>query len=138
MIDWQNGVTPINETNMNKLVESELGTGTRSRYIKYKDGTMIIYGYEDFSFGFTQQEAWANGYTSGQLALPNFPVAFIGQPQMSGAVIKAAGQWGGWWSGVFVGTSATNPGTIEFCRGTASPENSVSYRFTYTAIGRWK
>lgn len=136
-MNWQNGVTPINETNMNNI-SFEYGTNANGRYYKYGDGTLICCTYQTLVFGFTNQESWANGYSSGQIALADFPVEFTNVPIITGSVKKASGQWGGMWTGVFQNSTSTNPGTVEFIRGTSTPADAVTYVMQYIAIGRWK
>lgn len=43
MINWQNGVTPINETNMNKLVQEDMITDAYSSSRTYAVGDYCIY-----------------------------------------------------------------------------------------------
>lgn len=44
MINWQNGITPINETNMNKLVQEDMITDAYSSSSTYSVGDYCIYG----------------------------------------------------------------------------------------------
>lgn len=44
MINWQNGVTPINETNMNKIVQEDMITDAYSSSSTYAVGDYCIYG----------------------------------------------------------------------------------------------
>ena len=43
MINWQNGITPINETNMNKLVQEDMITDAYSSSSTYAVGDYCIY-----------------------------------------------------------------------------------------------
>ena len=113
-------------------------SNSNGRYIKFADGTMICMGAKTFLFGFTVQNASGGGYSSGALAMNDFPSTFTSAPYIIGTVQKAQGQWTGWWSGIFIGTSASNPGSVEFYRGTSTAENVVTYTMEYIAIGRWK
>ena len=43
MINWQNGITPINETNMNKSVQEDMITDAYSSSSTYAVGDYCIY-----------------------------------------------------------------------------------------------
>ena len=43
MINWQNGITPINETNMNKSVQEDMITDAYSSSSTYEVGDYCIY-----------------------------------------------------------------------------------------------
>lgn len=44
MINWQNGTTPINETNMNKIVQEDIIADEYSSSRPYYAGEYCIYG----------------------------------------------------------------------------------------------
>lgn len=63
MINWQNGITPINETNMNKLVQEDMITDAYSSSSTYAVGDYCI--YENTLYKCTTAIATAEAWNSG-------------------------------------------------------------------------
>lgn len=64
MINWQNGTTPINETNMNKLVQEDMITDAYSSSSTYAVGDYCIYGNTLYkcTTAITTAEAWNSAH----------------------------------------------------------------------------
>lgn len=64
MINWQNGITPINETNMNKLVQEDMITDAYSTSSTYAVGDYCIYGNTLYkcTTAIATAEAWNSGH----------------------------------------------------------------------------
>ena len=142
--DWENGVTPINETNLNKI-ENELetlengsivdmGTNANGTYIKYGNGLMIT--YQDWEI--TNQPcttSWGSLFTTGDnLAPPTFPETFYSVPNVSIEKKLTSGQ--NFWIMKNTNTTTTSAGNIQLIRGTSNA--SISTTLCIIAIGTWK
>lgn len=66
MINWQNGITPINETNMNKLVQEDMITDAYSSSSTYAVGDYCIYGNTLYkcTTAISTVEAWNSAHWS--------------------------------------------------------------------------
>lgn len=64
MINWQNGTTPINETNMNKLVQEDMITDAYSSSSTYAVGDYCIYENTLYkcTTAISTAEAWNSGH----------------------------------------------------------------------------
>ena len=64
MINWQTGTTPINETNMNKLVQEDMITDAYSSLQTYAVGDYCIYGNTLYkcTTAITTAEAWNSAH----------------------------------------------------------------------------
>ena len=64
MINWQNGVKPINETNMNKLVQEDMITDAYSSSSTYSVGDYCIYGNTLYkcTTAISTAEAWNSAH----------------------------------------------------------------------------
>lgn len=139
-MDWENlpsTNTPLNATNMNKIVES--GSNANGNYIKFQDGTLIQWG--ENSFG-------NSGTVSDSYKTISFPISFYNNTYKVFSTM------------FYQGTVATNynlgvnltPGIVNTSSCTIyrrlsylAPDNSgqdnlyaVAEDFHWLAIGRWK
>ena len=64
MINWQNGTMPINETNMNQLVQEDMITDAYSSSSTYSVGDYCIYGNTLYkcTTAISTAEAWNSGH----------------------------------------------------------------------------
>lgn len=141
--NWENGITPINEDNLNKI-EDELellddnvpiyGSNANGSYVKYGNGVMICYKTVSGTSDIT--ETWGNGYTTGSsntISLGDFAETFISTPVVN--ITVGRGNFNCWLATV-QGTTTTFAGYVSLLRFTTQP--NVSYTLNIIAIGRWK
>lgn len=134
---WTNGVTPINETNLNKienqleiLSSTETVTNANGSAIKHPDGTMIC--YKAITITATIGNVWGSWYeTASQVEFGNFPVAFKSTPVIAIQPVGSA-----CWVEAINSVSTTSCGKGYLARPVSA--SSADYTFYIIAIGRWK
>ena len=107
----------------------ESGSNSNGNYIKYGDGTMIC--TKKVSFNNTFTTAWGSMYTTDQISLGNWPVAFTEVPTVNASIMS---NYSAFIQGIN-GCTITAVGSTYLAR----PVNTNAQGYiSIMAIGRWK
>lgn len=128
--------TPLNATNMNKIVES--GSNANGNYIKYQDGTMecwhVIVGNQ-----FNCTDAQSNGYffkdtnnSAENTKIWTFPQQFYSTDKLETNVNVSSSAY----TMASVGTLTASSCAYFCCL--PYPVQNVTFKWHLRAIGRWK
>lgn len=121
------------ENAINGILES--GSNDNGSYIKYADGTMIVY---KTVYGTTDiTTVWGNLYVSSDVNLGAFPIPFITRPTIT---VSPQTQTGTQY--ILVGNGSGSYGTETIygtvCLARPNSRTGVAYVLDIVAIGRWK
>lgn len=126
-MNWQNGVTPINEENLNNI-SFEYGSNGNGKYFKYGDGTLICFGTVQKTLDITTGYQGVYFVSFGDT---NFPQTFISTPIVNITVMQP---------NALISCNLSSKTTSRF--GTYIWKNvsgeGVAVTLDYIAIGRWK
>lgn len=136
MVNFENGVTPINDANLNKMQEDiissvgieNMNITDTTKIIKYKNGLAIVCG--KVSGNATNTDFWSDFNRTNNIAA-SFPITFTTKPTVmvtghdNGAIIS-------YYLNSISGTGFTFTGIR------AKNSSSTSYEISYIAIGQWK
>lgn len=91
MINWQNGTTPINATNMNKLVQEDMITNVYSSSSTYAVGDYCIYG--NTLYRCTTAISTAEAWNSAKWALVNIADEIKNSMELYSTTERKIGTW---------------------------------------------
>lgn len=108
------------------------GAASTGYWVKYDDGTMIF--YRNYTIQATCTTAEGALFKSRAISLGDFPVRFTSAPTVVSGMYNNPGLY--FWTSSFLGTSATNAGSLFVLSPTS--KTNVLCDVRYMAIGRWK
>ena len=105
--------------------------------VKFYNGTAICALHYDYTVP-NSWSAWGSMYSSGTIAIPDYPVVFTEIPTTVFSMQRINGSYNGWLiAHEGQNSSVTNCGNLQFIRPT-NPNASFDIGIRVIAIGKWK
>lgn len=120
-------LTKYLQNEINKIIESG------SNYIKYKDGTMIIYGEKTFNT--INIIGYGSLYRSVSIPYDDYPIEFKNIPIVSYSIKSLSPNTNSAVISVLHPSTKTNAGNVCIIK---ENDSQISGTVSYIAIGKWK
>lgn len=134
-MNWENlpsTNTPVNATNLTKITDS--GSNANGNYIKFQDGTLVVWGNKTLSDEAVTTSA-GSVYRSNIIAGVTFPINFINTPTYVNLTINTAS------NAVWIIKGSSAPSTSATGSFYVASYNNITLsnlNVGFFAIGRWK